>query len=93
MKTRIGLALAVIMAMPLAQVRAGRPERMRSLVGTVPYLDTALTSCPASRQPHSIGPPNRWKKSQARTPDSVPAIYLSGPGSPYPDRSGRREGR
>ena len=40
MKTRIGLALAVMMAMALAQARAGRPERMRSLVGAVPYLDT-----------------------------------------------------
>ncbi len=34
MKTRV--ALAVMMA--LTQARAGRPERMRSLV--VPYLDT-----------------------------------------------------
>ena len=40
MKTRLGLALAVMMAMALAQARAGRPERMRSLVGAVPYLDT-----------------------------------------------------
>ena len=44
MKTRIGQALAVMMAMVLAQARAGRVERMRSLVravlGAVPYLDT-----------------------------------------------------
>lgn len=32
MKTRIGLAVAVMMALPLGAVRAGRPERMRSLV-------------------------------------------------------------
>ena len=37
MKTRIGLALAVMMAMALAHARA---ERMRSLVGAVPLLDT-----------------------------------------------------
>ncbi len=40
MKTRVGLALAVMMAMALAHARAGRAERMRSLVGAVPYLDT-----------------------------------------------------
>ena len=38
MKTRVGLALAVMMA--LAHARADRAERMRSLVGAVPYLDT-----------------------------------------------------
>lgn len=32
MKTRLGLALAVMMALALGAVRAGRPERMRSLV-------------------------------------------------------------
>jgi len=40
MKTRVGLALAVMMAMALAHARAGRAERMRSLVGAVPYRDT-----------------------------------------------------
>ena len=40
MKTRVGLALAVMMALALGQVRAGHAERMRSLVGAVPYLDT-----------------------------------------------------
>ena len=40
MKTRVGLALVVMMALALAQVRAGHAERMRSLVGAVPYLDT-----------------------------------------------------
>jgi len=33
-KTRVGLAVMMALA------RAGRPERMRSLVGAVPYLDT-----------------------------------------------------
>ena len=32
MKTRLGLALAVMMALALGSVAAGRPERMRSLV-------------------------------------------------------------
>ena len=32
MKTRMGLAVAVMMALALGAVRAGRPERMRSLV-------------------------------------------------------------
>ena len=36
MKTRVGLALAVMMAMALDQARAGRADRMRSLVGAVP---------------------------------------------------------
>ena len=40
MKTRVGLALAVMMALALGQVRAGHAERMRSLVGAVPYRDT-----------------------------------------------------
>ena len=40
MKTRVGLALAVMMALALGQVRAGHAERMRSLVGAVPLLDT-----------------------------------------------------
>ena len=40
MKTRVGLALAVMMALALGQVRAGHAERMRSLVGEVPLRDT-----------------------------------------------------
>lgn len=40
MKTRVSLALAVMVALALAQARVGRPERMRSLVGGVPYPDT-----------------------------------------------------
>ncbi len=40
MRTRVGLALAVMMALALGQVRAGRPERMRSLYGPVPWADT-----------------------------------------------------
>ena len=32
MKARLGLALAVMMALALGSVAAGRPERMRSLV-------------------------------------------------------------
>ena len=36
MNTRVGRTLAVMIALALAQVRAaGRPERMRSLVGAV----------------------------------------------------------
>lgn len=40
MKTRVGLTLAVIMALALGQLRAGNAERMRSLVGAAPHLDT-----------------------------------------------------
>ncbi len=40
MKTRVALALAVMMALAPGQVRAGHAERMRSLVGAVPCLDT-----------------------------------------------------
>ena len=40
MRTRVGLALSVMMALALGQVRAGRPERMRSLYGPVPWADT-----------------------------------------------------
>ena len=36
MRTRVGLALSVMMALALGQVRAGHPERMRSLYGPVP---------------------------------------------------------
>ena len=40
MRTRIGVALAVMMALALGHVRAGRPESMRSLVAAVPWADT-----------------------------------------------------
>ncbi len=36
MKTCTGLALAVMMAMALAHVQAGRPEQMRSLLQPIP---------------------------------------------------------
>ena len=36
MRTRVGLALSVMMALAFGQARAGRPERMRSLYGPVP---------------------------------------------------------
>ncbi len=38
MKTRVGLALAIMMA--LGHLTEGRPGQMRSLVGEVPFLDT-----------------------------------------------------
>ncbi len=40
MKTRVGLALAIMMALALGHVLEGRPGQMRSLVGEVPLLDT-----------------------------------------------------
>ena len=40
MKTRMGLALAVMMALAVAAVVEGRDERMRSLVRPVPFADT-----------------------------------------------------
>ena len=40
MKTRVGLALAVMMALALGRVRAGHAGRMHSPVGAVPYPDT-----------------------------------------------------
>ena len=40
MKSRVGLALAVMLALALAQMRAGHAERMRSLLGAVPLRDT-----------------------------------------------------
>lgn len=36
MKTRVGLALAVMMAMALGHIKAGRPQQMRSLVQAIP---------------------------------------------------------
>jgi len=38
MKTHMGLALAVMMAMALGHVRRGTPEKMRSLVGAIPAV-------------------------------------------------------
>ena len=35
-RTRVGLALAVMMALTLGQVHAGRPDRIRSLYGPAP---------------------------------------------------------
>ncbi len=40
MKTRMGLALAVMMAMALGHVKAGRIEQMRSLVQAIPIRKT-----------------------------------------------------
>ncbi len=40
MKTRVGLALAVMMALALGQARAGHAGRMRSLVGAGLLHDT-----------------------------------------------------
>jgi hypothetical protein len=40
MKTRMGLALAVMMAMALGHVKAGRIEQMRSLVQPIPIRKT-----------------------------------------------------
>jgi hypothetical protein len=36
MTTRVGLAIAVMMAMALGHVQQGRPEQMRSLVQPIP---------------------------------------------------------
>ncbi len=40
MTTRVGLALAIMMALALGHVKEGRKEQMRSLVKPVPALDT-----------------------------------------------------
>ena len=40
MRTRVGVALAVMMALALGHLRAGRPESMRSLIAPVPFADT-----------------------------------------------------
>ena len=40
MRTRIGVAISVMMALALGHVRAGRPESMRSLFAAVPWADT-----------------------------------------------------
>ena len=40
MRTRIGVAITVMMALALGHVRAGRPESMRSLFAAVPWADT-----------------------------------------------------
>ncbi len=34
MKVRVGMALAIMLAIVLGQVRSNKPDRMRSLVGT-----------------------------------------------------------
>ena len=41
MKARMGLALAVMMAMALGHVKAGRIEQMRSLVQPIPIRNTS----------------------------------------------------
>ena len=40
MQVRVGLAMAIMMALALGHVQEGRPEQMRSLVQPVPLLDT-----------------------------------------------------
>lgn len=40
MQTRVGLALAVMMAMALGHIRQDRPQQMHSLVQPIPIADT-----------------------------------------------------
>ena len=40
MTVRVGLALAILMALALGHVLEGRPGQTRSLVGPVPFRDT-----------------------------------------------------
>ena len=40
MQVRVGLALAIMMALALGHVQEGRPEQMGSLVKPIPLLDT-----------------------------------------------------
>ena len=40
MRTRVGVARAVMMARALGHLRAGRPESMRSPFAAVPLADT-----------------------------------------------------
>ena len=40
MQVRVGLAMAIMMALALGHVQEGRPEQMRSLVKPLPLLDT-----------------------------------------------------
>ena len=61
MRTRVGVALAVMMALALGHVRAGRPESMRSLFAAVPFADTG---CTPRRSTH----PPRWTRRRARGP-------------------------
>lgn len=46
MKTRMGLALAVMMAMTLGHVKAGRIKLMRSLVQPIPIQQTSYRESP-----------------------------------------------
>ena len=79
-RTRVGLALSVMMALALGQVRAGRPERMRSLYGPVPPAfagagsgPTRLTGSfrPKSSRPDPAGrslPPRKRGGRRVRVP-------------------------
>ena len=89
MKTRIGLALAVMMALALGQVRAGHAERMRTLVGAVPLRDTRLTLLSAFRHRRSTGP--AAGKRQAVAALVIMFIYYSEP-APEPAGSARPPG-
>ena len=71
MRTRVGLALAVMMALASGQVRAGRPERMRSLYGPAPpaFAGAGSGPTPADRLaalPSSPGPVPRAKRRLVR---------------------------
>ena len=69
-RTRVGLALAVMMALASGQVRAGRPERMRSLYGPVPpaFAGAGFGPTPADRLAALPSVPVR-----SRGPRPVPA--------------------
>ena len=69
----MGLALTVMMALASGQVRAGRPERMRSLYGPVPpaFAGAGFGPTPADRLaalPSSPGPVPRHAPAEAGGP-------------------------
>ena len=82
MRTRVGLALSVMMALALGHVRAGCPERIRSLYGPVPPAFAGAGSCASPAPAHFALPgtpdagfsgPHGGSSAPRRTVSSAPA--------------------
>ena len=86
MTARVGLALAVMMALALGSVKAGEPQRMRSLV-RVPLVPAALPppALPPLTEQASELPLARASGKQAepgcQQPETAPKAHESGPRS------------
>ena len=90
MRMCVGLALTVMMALASGQVRAGCPERMRSLYGPVPpaFAGAGFGPTPADRLVTLPSVPVRSRGPRAGSRASPPRLRAPGPATRARDRRG-----